>query len=664
MTSHRASHPRRKPVALYVAIILAMVLSLAPQVIPGVQTPTAEAHNLQTKMVYMFFDPNTQTMLDTRIASPGWTPPTPLLQVNDELGIIIKVVPKDGTATGVGGHVDFYVPNGTTVIDAAYLLPGDANPGDGISGYDKVPMKGQSLIADRRRADRRQDHHPADRPGDGRPERAGLLDRSGRGRHGPAPRHHRRRLRRHRHLLLHGPRHLLRLLAALHRRPGQDLRPGGPARRHRQDDHQQLGRRVRALQQVGRRADVRLGCQGHDLHRTGRATAPIVDYGDGRGNAPWGFASGVGGPQSGYGWNFDWDEWAASPKTAADMRNAMGNDEVGPWKRIRYTGSRIASDQPGLPARRWASPRLTAARWAVPSAPAPRCRPRPRKATPPAPRPSAGLWASSPPGARVRLGEDQGQQRGSHRQRRRLSGLQRRHLRRRRRRRQTTARTTCGATTSPAGPPGTAVWPWASPPPRTWSRSATPTSTRSRCTTPAPPPTSPTSWSRTPCPPACSSSAPSRPRASGPNPLVWNVPSAQSSGEMFEALVTVKATGTGRVGKHVVRRRAWNEFRPVRRRGHDVGLVSHAQAGQDGRRHHGGARQPGAVHHPDRQHRQRPHRQPDHRAGLPAHRLHLYEQGPGDHQRRQRDRPRRRSTPAPLARRCSPCRARSTPARA
>ena len=90
------------------------------------------------------------------------------------------------------------------------------------------------------------------------------------------------------------------------------------------------------------------GVKGTTYTGTGCATAPIVDYGDGRGNAPWGFASGVGGPQSGYAWNFNWDEWAASAKTAADMRNAMGNDEVGPWKRIRYAGSRISNDQPGL----------------------------------------------------------------------------------------------------------------------------------------------------------------------------------------------------------------------------------------------------------------------------------------------------------------------------
>ncbi len=124
---------RRAAAAVVVWLLSALA---APLVVYG--------HNLQTKMVYMFFDPNTQAMLDARIvANP---PPAPLLQVGDELGIIIKVVPRDGTTTGVGGHVDFYVPNGVQVVDVAYLLPGDS-VADGITGYDKVPMKGQSLIA-------------------------------------------------------------------------------------------------------------------------------------------------------------------------------------------------------------------------------------------------------------------------------------------------------------------------------------------------------------------------------------------------------------------------------------------------------------------------------------------------------------------------------------
>ena len=130
-----------------VAVIAALFLSLAQGLIPGTTVPIAYAHNLQTKMVYMFFDPDTQAVLDARMEDPLWVPGTPLLQVGDELGLIIKVVPRDGTTTGVGGHIDFYVPNGVQVVDVAYLQPTDNDPSDGISGYDKVAMKGQSPIA-------------------------------------------------------------------------------------------------------------------------------------------------------------------------------------------------------------------------------------------------------------------------------------------------------------------------------------------------------------------------------------------------------------------------------------------------------------------------------------------------------------------------------------
>ncbi len=138
--AHRDRVAQRRMTLLGIATILSLLVSLFPQV-AGLPMPTASAHNLQTRMVYMFFDPATQATLDARMANPSWTPPDPLLQAGDELGIIIKVVPRDGTTTGVGGHVDFYVPNGVQVVDAAYLTP------DGSGGFTRSAMKGQSPIA-------------------------------------------------------------------------------------------------------------------------------------------------------------------------------------------------------------------------------------------------------------------------------------------------------------------------------------------------------------------------------------------------------------------------------------------------------------------------------------------------------------------------------------
>lgn len=78
------------------------------------------------------------------------------------------------------------------------------------------------------------------------------------------------------------------------------------------------------------------------------AKAPIlaiVDTPDQRGNAPWGLASGVAGPLNGYAWDFDWDYWRGSAMTAADMRAA--SDQMGPWQRIKYPGSRVSKDVAG-----------------------------------------------------------------------------------------------------------------------------------------------------------------------------------------------------------------------------------------------------------------------------------------------------------------------------
>jgi hypothetical protein len=46
-------------------------------------------------------------MLTGRLTNP---PGTPLLEDGDTVGMIIKVIPNNGTTTGVGGYVDFYAP--------------------------------------------------------------------------------------------------------------------------------------------------------------------------------------------------------------------------------------------------------------------------------------------------------------------------------------------------------------------------------------------------------------------------------------------------------------------------------------------------------------------------------------------------------------------------
>ncbi len=341
--NHSASYRsrvERRMALVGIATILSLLLSMFPQVM-GLPMPAASAHNLQTRMVYMFMDPATQQMLDDRMTAPGWTPPDPLLQSGDELGIIIKVIPRDGTTTGVGGHVDFYVPGGVEVIDAGYVVP------DGTGGFDKVAMKGQSPIA----------------IGAGPIGAKATTQLIGWG------------------ALLDSPNGILNDVApvvsatGLHRGTIAGVY-GDTGIFYSTDPDTAYGSwqtfngastangcgslafNPTALGPtlVNNSGDTVVPCNKWDAEQLmawgvkgGTFPAydsPIVDYADGRGNAPWGFASGVAGLQSGYAWMFDWDEWDGSGKSATDMQNAM--DTMGPWQRIQYPGSRISLDQPGL----------------------------------------------------------------------------------------------------------------------------------------------------------------------------------------------------------------------------------------------------------------------------------------------------------------------------
>jgi hypothetical protein len=137
-------------------IALILLVNLFAQGVLGVRTPIVNAHNLDASAVYIYFDPETQAMLDRRIDGldtcfPSYAPPDPLLRgpqfcedgttlhPGDKLGLI-KAVPDNGTSTGVGGYTTFYVPNGVEVIDVAFLAP------DGAGGYDRIDAKGQALM--------------------------------------------------------------------------------------------------------------------------------------------------------------------------------------------------------------------------------------------------------------------------------------------------------------------------------------------------------------------------------------------------------------------------------------------------------------------------------------------------------------------------------------
>jgi uncharacterized repeat protein (TIGR01451 family) len=314
--------------------------------------PVAQAHHLEAVMDYMFFDQATQDTLDARIAG-GWVPGTPLLQVNDQLGFVIKAIPATinnaagaphdpggnpvtpaGTTTGVGGYIDFYVPNGVTVVDVGYLVP------NGSGGFNKVDMKGQSLIA------------IGDGP-IGAKVSPGNLFLNG---------------------LTLGP-NVNGVSSPTVNASGLDLGTiagvygdtgifystspktawnsyetlnsfATPPSLSTPKLTDNFGASFVPLNEWDAEQLAAFGIKGSATTRF--PTTPIVDTADSRGNAPWGMASGVAGPQSGYQWSFNMTTCGAPSNpcsTSALMKSAI---ETGPWKRLQYPGSRVSLDQPGL----------------------------------------------------------------------------------------------------------------------------------------------------------------------------------------------------------------------------------------------------------------------------------------------------------------------------
>ncbi|MFN8498613.1 MAG: SdrD B-like domain-containing protein [Anaerolineae bacterium] len=305
--------------ALMVAVLVQPLIMIG-QIFVGPQVPSASAHNLNTTMVYTSLDPASQALLDSRVNNVG----TPLLQVGDQIGLIIKIVAGPGTTTGVGGYVDFYVPNGVQVTDAAYVIP------DGTGNYPKAPMKGQSLIA----------------IGDGpigakaQPALAGLT--LGPNINGVSA------------LAVENGTNLANgTIAGVYGDTGifystspetaYGTYSGGALTNNSGDTIGAATSLGTLLNKWDAEQEAAYGIKGST--NPAYPSTPIIDNVDGRGNAPWGLANMVAGPQSGYQWEFDKDYWDANPSDPNRMKNSI---KVGPWQRIKYPGSNVSKDQPGL----------------------------------------------------------------------------------------------------------------------------------------------------------------------------------------------------------------------------------------------------------------------------------------------------------------------------
>ena len=326
----RASKLQRRMTWTGLLTILSLIVSLFPQVV-GSPMPTASAHNLNASVVYVYFDANTQAYLDGLIATNQRPAGTPLLQPGDELGIIIKAVPDEGTTTGVGGYSTFYVPNGVQVVDAAYIMPGDLIA-DGITGFDKVPMKGQAQMP------------IVGAGGDPTVSLVGIT-------RGPnilgvtSP------------IVTAGNTNLGTVVGvygdtgifySTAPETAFGTYTGGSITNNSGDT---VGLRT-VLGTTLNKWDA-WQMAGYGIKGTTNPAYPaaaLIDSNQ-RGYAPWGLANVVAGPQSGYAWEFDFAKYTAcDPSPTATPTSAcidQATQDIGPWQRIKYPGSQFSDDPPG-----------------------------------------------------------------------------------------------------------------------------------------------------------------------------------------------------------------------------------------------------------------------------------------------------------------------------
>lgn len=307
-------------------LLLAAIGMLSAVLLPPAR---AVAHNLDATDAYIVFDAETQAALDARVAG-GWVPGTPLIQDGDEIGLVLKAIPDNGTATGVGGYVTFYLPNGVQVMDAAFLKPGN-DASDGMAGFDRIPAKGQALM-------------PNVGVGGGPtvslvgltrgPNIAGVtasLVNAANVNNGTLP-------------AVYGD---LGIFYSTAPETAYGTYVGGALVNNSGDV---VGNRTPIGRAMNKWDTWQLA--GYGIKGSSNPAYPAVPLLDsnGRGNTGWGLANAVAGPQSGYAWEFDFDKYAAcDPLPYAPTRSCLdqATQDIGPWQRIRYPGSQIANDVPG-----------------------------------------------------------------------------------------------------------------------------------------------------------------------------------------------------------------------------------------------------------------------------------------------------------------------------
>ncbi len=314
----------------YFFAVLAGVLALSAASVTPVH-----AHSLDTRSTSIQFADDYVQLMSQR-ATLGH----PLLQDGDEFWVLLKTTPGPGTPTGVGGYQTFYVPDGAQVIDVAYVLPDPSDP----RGFREIPMKGQSAIAigsGSAGASSTPELIGWDLPGvNGLGIKSAPVTAAGVDRGTIAGMYADTGV-----FYSTDPRTEFNSYGML-----QPPLAGGPSPMVNNSGDtvgEYWAANVTDSQNLGI-LGVMTEWDAQQLRAYGSKTpgVSIVDPGDNRGNLPWGLGNAVAGPQSGYAWEFDMDTYNSTVGTHAQkMRAAI---KIGPWHRIKYPGSQISSDTPGL----------------------------------------------------------------------------------------------------------------------------------------------------------------------------------------------------------------------------------------------------------------------------------------------------------------------------
>lgn len=278
----------------------------------------ARGHNLDMQTDYLGFDKVTLEMFQARAAA-GQS----LLQVGDTVGLLMKATPNLGTPTGAGGYSTFFIPVGSQVVQAEY---GHIDTSTGY--FTPTAVKGQSILA----------------LGDGArgaKQTTGLIG--------------------------------LQLGPNINGQTAPAVDASGYANGTMVGVYSDTGIFYSTDPKTAWQSWVNTGGLDNNINTTsdntltassGRVVVPttrwdaeqllafgssspaaIVDAGDERGNAPWGMASAVAGPECGYAWCFDKTFWDGHPNNPNRMKLSVA---VGPWRRIQYDGSASSKDTPGL----------------------------------------------------------------------------------------------------------------------------------------------------------------------------------------------------------------------------------------------------------------------------------------------------------------------------